>query len=118
MSKRPTIGIVFGTRPEAIKLAPVIFELKRRASEFEPVLISTAQHRQMLDQVMNIFGIAPDIDLNLMTHDQTLAGISCRVLQAMDALLAVRPLDCLMVQGDTTAAFAAALAEFYRKVPV
>ena len=118
MSKLPTIGIVFGTRPEAIKLAPVIFELQRRRDEFQTLLISTAQHRQMLDQVLNIFGIAPDVDLNLMTHNQSLAGITCRVIEAVDALLGERKLDLLMVQGDTTSAFAAALAAFYRKVPV
>jgi UDP-N-acetylglucosamine 2-epimerase (non-hydrolysing) len=118
MRHRPTIAIVFGTRPEAIKLAPVIFELRRHSEDFETLLISTAQHRQMLDQVLNIFGIAPDIDLNLMTHNQSLAGITCRVLQSVDELLATRAVDLLMVQGDTTSAFAAALAAFYRKVPV
>ncbi len=118
MRRRPTIAIVFGTRPEAIKLAPVIFELQRRRDDFETLLISTAQHRQMLDQVLNIFGIAPDIDLNLMTHNQSLAGITCRVLQSVDELLANRRVDLLMVQGDTTSAFAAALGAFYRKVPV
>src|SRR5437588_1581546 len=118
MRTPPTIGIVFGTRPEAIKLAPVIFELRRRPDEFQLALISTAQHRHMLDQVLDIFEITPDVDLDLMTPNQTLAGITCRVLQAMDELLQQRPLDCLMVQGDTTTAFAAALAAFYRKVPV
>jgi UDP-N-acetylglucosamine 2-epimerase (non-hydrolysing) len=118
MSKRPVIGIVFGTRPEAIKVAPVIFELHKRKDEFQTVLISTAQHRQMLDQVMNVFGIQPDMDLDLMTHNQSLAGITCRVLQAMDSALANTPLDYLVVQGDTTTAFAAALAAFYRKIPV
>ncbi|HZU23634.1 MAG TPA: UDP-N-acetylglucosamine 2-epimerase (non-hydrolyzing), partial [Terriglobales bacterium] len=112
------IGVVFGTRPEAIKLAPVIFELKNRSDEFEPVLISTAQHRQMLDQVMNVFGIEPDIDLNLMTHNQPLSGIAARVLEEVDRVLQSRPFDLLMVQGDTTTAFAAALAAFFRKVPV
>lgn len=118
MSKRPAIGVVFGTRPEAIKLAPVIFELKKHANNFEPVLISTAQHRQMLDQVMDVFGIEPDVDLDLMTHNQTLSGIAARVLQAVDEFLAKRPLDMLIVQGDTTTAFAAALAAFFRKIPV
>lgn len=117
MHKRPVIGVVFGTRPEAIKLAPVIFELKNHG-EFEPVLISTAQHRQMLDQVMNVFGIQPDIDLNLMTHNQPLSGIAARVLEAMDGVLQSRQFDLLIVQGDTTTAFAAALAAFFRKIPV
>jgi UDP-N-acetylglucosamine 2-epimerase (non-hydrolysing) len=118
MRNRPTIAIVFGTRPEAIKLAPVIFELQRRSEEFQTLLVSTAQHRQMLDQVLNIFGITPDVDLDLMTHNQSLAGITCRVIEAVDKLLAEHAVDCLLVQGDTTSAFAAALAAFYRKVPV
>src|SRR5205823_5914200 len=118
MRIRPTVGVVFGTRPEAIKLAPVIFELQRRADDFATVLISTAQHRHMLDQVMNIFGIRPDIDLDLMTHKQTLSDITCRVLQAMDSTLQSHPVDCLIVQGDTTTAFAAGLGAFYRKIPV
>jgi UDP-N-acetylglucosamine 2-epimerase (non-hydrolysing) len=116
--KRPlAVGVVFGTRPEAIKLAPVVFELQKRP-EFHPVLIATSQHRQMLDQVLQIFNIRPDIDLDLMQPNQTLAGITCRVLQASDSLLQSTPLNCLMVQGDTTTAFATALAAFYRRIPV
>ena len=118
MRTRPRIGIVFGTRPEAIKLAPVIYELQRRRNEFELLLISTAQHRQMLDQVLSIFEITPDVDLDLMTSNQTLSGLTCRVLEAMERLLQQHPIDCLMVQGDTTTAFAAALSAFYRKIPV
>lgn len=118
MNKRPVIGVVFGTRPEAIKMAPVIFELKNHSDEFEPVVISTAQHRQMLDQVMNVFGIQPDLDLDLMTHNQPLSGIAARVLEEMDRVLQSRQFDLLIVQGDTTTAFAAALAAFFRKVPV
>jgi UDP-N-acetylglucosamine 2-epimerase (non-hydrolysing) len=118
VNRRLRVGVVFGTRPEAIKLAPVISELKRRSEQFEPFLISTAQHRSMLDQVMNVFGISPDIDLDLMQPNQTLSSLTCRVLQAMDSVLSETPLDGLIVQGDTTTAFAAALAAFYRKVPV
>jgi len=110
--------VVFGTRPEAIKLAPLISELKKRSEQFEPFLISTAQHRSMLDQVMHVFGITPDIDLDLMQPNQTLNSLTCRVLQAMDSVLSETRLDGLVVQGDTTTAFAAALAAFYRKVPV
>ena len=112
------VGVVFGTRPEAIKLAPVIAELKRHSKEFKPYLISTAQHRSMLDQVMQVFGIKPAIDLDLMQANQTLNGLTCRVLQAMDSVLAVNPVDCLVVQGDTTTAMAAGLAAFHRKIPV
>lgn len=118
VNKKLQVGVVFGTRPEAIKLAPVIAELKQKSSEFKPYLISTAQHRSMLDQVMQVFGITPDVDLDLMQPDQTLNSLTSRVLQAMDSVLATNPLDCLLVQGDTTTAMAAALAAFHRKIPV
>lgn len=118
VNKRLRVGVVFGTRPEAIKLAPVISELNSRLEQFQPFLISTAQHRSMLDQVMNVFGIAPHVDLDLMQPNQTLNSLTCRVLQAMDPVLLENPLDALVVQGDTTTAFAAALAAFYRRVPV
>jgi UDP-N-acetylglucosamine 2-epimerase (non-hydrolysing) len=118
MSKRPVIGVVFGTRPEAIKMAPVIFELQKRSDEFQPVLIATSQHRQMLDQVLEVFRIRPEIDLDLMQPNQSLNTLTCRVLQATDSVLQSTPLDCLMIQGDTTTAFASALAAFYRRVPV
>jgi UDP-N-acetylglucosamine 2-epimerase (non-hydrolysing) len=116
MKKR--IGIVFGTRPDAIKMAPVVLELRKRSDEFIPVAISTGQHRQMLDQVLQVFDVRTDIELDLMRHNQTLNGLTRRILESMDTLLAENPMDCLLVQGDTTTAFAAALAAFYRKVPV
>src|ERR1700722_2513289 len=115
---RKRIGIVFGTRPDAIKMAPVVLELANRPDEFEAVVISTGQHRQMLDQVLQVFTVDVDIELDLMRHNQTLNGLTRRILETMDSLLAETPLDCLLVQGDTTTAFAAALAAFYRKVPV
>ncbi|MGZ4815727.1 MAG: non-hydrolyzing UDP-N-acetylglucosamine 2-epimerase [Terriglobales bacterium] len=115
---RKTIAVVFGTRPEAIKMAPVIKELQTHPDKFDTLVISTAQHRQMLDQVLSTFEIKPDIDLNLMTHNQSLSGITQRVLESLEAVLSERQIDCLMVQGDTTTAFAAALAAFYRKIPV
>jgi UDP-N-acetylglucosamine 2-epimerase (non-hydrolysing) len=115
---RKRIGIVFGTRPDAIKMAPVVLELANRPDEFEAVVISTGQHRQMLDQVLRVFNVDVDVELDLMRHNQTLNGLTRRILEAMDSLLAETPLDCLLVQGDTTTAFAAALAAFYRKVPV
>jgi UDP-N-acetylglucosamine 2-epimerase (non-hydrolysing) len=118
MSKLPTVGVVLGTRPEAIKLAPVIFELQKRSDQIRTLVISTSQHRQMLDQVLKVFNLSPDMDLDLMQPNQSLSGITCRVLQATDEVLQQVPMDCLMVQGDTTTAFAAALAAFYRKVPV
>lgn len=116
MKKR--IGIVFGTRPDAIKMAPVILELRKHPEEFETVAISTGQHRQMLDQVLQAFDVSADIELDLMRQNQSLSGLTRRILEAMDKLLSETPLDCLLVQGDTTTAFAAALAAFYRKVPV
>jgi len=116
MKKR--IGIVFGTRPDAIKMAPVIFELRKRSSEFETVAISTGQHRQMLDQVLQVFGVSADLELDVMRHNQTLSALTCRILNAMDAVLTENPLDALLVQGDTTTAFAASLAAFYKQVPV
>ena len=118
INKRLRVGVVFGTRPEAIKLAPVISTLNQRSHQFEPFLISTAQHRSMLDQVMQIFDIVPDIDLDLMQTNQTLSSLTRRVLGAIDSVLAEKLLDALIVQGDTTTAFAAALAAFYRQVPV
>ena len=116
MKKR--IGIVFGTRPDAIKMAPVVFELRKYPGEFIPVVISTGQHRQMLDQVLQVFDVRADIELDLMRHNQTLNELTCRILAAMDGVLAENPLDCLLVQGDTTTAFVAAVAAFYRRVPV
>jgi UDP-N-acetylglucosamine 2-epimerase (non-hydrolysing) len=118
INKRPVVAVVFGTRPEAIKLAPLIFELRKRADDFEPLIIATSQHRQMLDQVMNVFGIEADVDLDLMQPNQSLNGITRRVLEAMDQVLETSRPDCLVIQGDTTTAFAASLAAFYRKIPV
>ena len=116
MKKR--IGIVFGTRPDAIKMAPVVFELRKLSREFEPIVISTGQHRQMLDQVLDLFDVKPDIELDVMRHNQSLAGLTCRIIAAIDALLEENPLDCLLVQGDTTTALSSSVAAFYRKVPV
>lgn len=109
--------IVVGTRPEAIKMAPVICALRQR-SEIEVVVASTAQHRHLLDQVLTLFRIVPDIDLDLMRPSQTLADLTARALTAMERTIqSVRP-DLVMVQGDTTTVLAAALASFYCHVPV
>ena len=116
MKKR--VGVVFGTRPDAIKMAPVVLELRKFPNLFDPVVISTGQHRQMLNQVFQVFNLSADLELDLMRHNQTLNGLTRRILEAMDKLLAETQLDCLLVQGDTTTAFAAALAAFYRRVPV
>ena len=108
------IGIILGTRPEAIKLAPVILELPKHG--LEPVIISTGQHRELLDQALDIFKLKPDIDLKIMTKDQSLFQISTRALAGLEKALA--GLDMVLVQGDTTTAFIGALAAFYLKIPV
>lgn len=108
---------IFGTRPEAIKMAPVIRELEDRA-EIESYVCVTAQHREMLDQVLNAFEIKPDFDLNIMKRGQTLSDITCAVIQGMkDIFDELRP-DLVLVHGDTTTTFAGALAAFYAQIPV
>jgi len=111
---RPHVLCVFGTRPDAIKMAPVVLELKRRET-FDVSVAVTGQHREMLDQVLGVFGIAPDFDLNVMTHGQTLAQVTARVLDGLDPILAARPPDWVLAQGDTTTTFAAALSAFYHR---
>ncbi|HTW90713.1 MAG TPA: UDP-N-acetylglucosamine 2-epimerase (non-hydrolyzing) [bacterium] len=108
----------FGTRPEAIKLAPVIRELARRPQDFQPVVVVTAQHRHMLDQVLRVFDIQPDFDLDVMRPGQSLTDVTVGVLCGFERVLRrVRP-DMMIVQGDTTSALAASLAAFYQRVPV
>ena len=116
--QKKKIMLVFGTRPEAIKMAPLHHALKSLPSEFETQLCVTAQHRQMLDQVLNIFGITPDFDLNLMRPGQDLCDVTAGVLHGMrDVLQAHRP-DALLVHGDTSTALSSAMAAFYLGVPV
>jgi UDP-N-acetylglucosamine 2-epimerase (non-hydrolysing) len=109
--------VVVGTRPEAIKMAPVIHRLRAEAGA-QVVLCATAQHREMLDQVFSLFGIRPDIDLDLMRPDQTPNALAARVLSGLDEVLAREAPDWLLVQGDTTTAMAASLAAFHRHVRV
>jgi len=110
--------LVFGTRPEAIKMAPLVIELKRNEADFETVVCVTGQHREMLDQVLDIFSIKPDYDLNIMKQGQDLYDITARVLTGMrDVLNDCRP-DVVLVHGDTTTSTAAALAAFYQQIPV
>jgi UDP-N-acetylglucosamine 2-epimerase (non-hydrolysing) len=115
--QRDRVVVVVGTRPEAIKLAPVVRALRDQA-HLETVVVSTGQHRQMLDQVFSRFGFQPDVELSLMQPNQTLAGLTARALSTMDEALAKLSPRLLVVQGDTTTAFAAALGAFYRRVPV
>jgi UDP-N-acetylglucosamine 2-epimerase (non-hydrolysing) len=112
------IAVIVGTRPEAIKIAPVIQELRNRTSIFDVVVIATAQHREMLDQALSIFSIKPDYDLNLMHPGQSLSSLSSRVMEHMESALDSLHPDMIMVQGDTTTVFISALAAFYKKIPV
>ncbi len=108
---------VFGTRPEAIKMAPVIRALLDDGRA-DCVTCVTGQHRQMLDQVLELFGIEPDHDLDIMIQEQTLAQVTCKVLEKLDRIIVERQPDWIVVQGDTTSALAAALAAFYRRIRV
>src|SRR5262245_12834729 len=109
--------VIFGTRPEAIKLFPVIHAL-RRDPDFDVTVCVTAQHREMLDQVLKLADIAPDIDLDLMRPNQTLPALTAHILRRLDDTLeTVRP-DRVVVQGDTTTAMTAALSAYYRRIPV
>ncbi len=111
------IMTVFGTRPEAIKMAPLALELARRP-EFDALCCVTAQHREMLDSVLDIFGLKPDFDLNIMQPRQTLSSITSKCLNGMDAVLEEAQPDLMLVHGDTSTTFAGALAAFYHKIPV
>jgi UDP-N-acetylglucosamine 2-epimerase (non-hydrolysing) len=112
------ILLIFGTRPEAIKLCPVIRSLRERSSRFRVVVCVTAQHRQMLDQVLQAFDVRPDHDLDLMLPGQTLFQSTSRILAGLEGVLAAEQPDLAIVQGDTTTTFCGALAAFYRNVPV
>ncbi len=112
------IMLVFGTRPEAIKMAPLVKELQKHNNTFETIVCVTGQHREMLDQVLHIFDIKPDHDLNIMKQGQDLYDVTARVLTGMrDVLKEVQP-DVVLVHGDTTTSTAAALAAFYQQIPV
>jgi UDP-N-acetylglucosamine 2-epimerase (non-hydrolysing) len=115
--KRKKILVVLGTRPEAIKMAPLIHKL-RSEERLQTIVCLTAQHRQMLDQVLDIFGIQADIDLNLMKQGQRLTELTASVLHGLNGVLDTLHPDCVLVHGDTTTAMATAMAAFYRHVPV
>ncbi|MCM1520989.1 MAG: UDP-N-acetylglucosamine 2-epimerase (non-hydrolyzing) [Lachnoclostridium sp.] len=112
------IMLVFGTRPEAIKMAPLVKHLQSRPDQFETIVTVTGQHRQMLDQVLEIFDIKPDYDLNIMKPGQDLYDITARVLTGMRDVIDQAKPDVILVHGDTTTSTAAALAAFYRQIPV
>ncbi len=109
---------VFGTRPEAIKMAPVILELKKYPTNIESKVCVTAQHREMLDQVLDLFGIKPEYDLNIMQQKQSLTDTTCRILQSLEHVLDEFKPDILLVHGDTTTTFAASLAAYYKRIAV
>ncbi|MBQ3038699.1 MAG: UDP-N-acetylglucosamine 2-epimerase (non-hydrolyzing) [Clostridia bacterium] len=115
--KKIKVMTVFGTRPEAIKMAPLAIELKKNPM-IEDIVCVTAQHRQMLDQVLEIFKIKPDYDLDIMKERQTLVGITARVLEGLDTVLKEAKPDIVLVHGDTTTSFVGALAAFYNQIPV
>lgn len=110
--------LVFGTRPEAIKMCPLVKEFESRPLEFESVVCVTGQHREMLDQVLDVFGVSPDYDLSIMKPGQTLFDVTCDVLLKLKAVLENEKPDVVLVHGDTTTSFAAALACFYLRIPV
>ena len=113
----PRLLFIFGTRPEAIKMAPVVLEAQKRSNTFETIVCVTGQHREMLDQVNRYFQIVPDIDLQLMQPNQTLSSFTSRCLSEVDRIIAEKKPSFILSQGDTTTVLAASLAAFYHKVP-
>lgn len=109
--------LVFGTRPEAVKMAPLVHECRRRPDVLEPLVCVTGQHREMLRPIITWFGLPVDDHLQLMTSDQTLAALTARCVEGVDGILAARKPHCVVAQGDTTTVMAAAVAAFYRHVP-
>ncbi|WP_313272379.1 UDP-N-acetylglucosamine 2-epimerase (non-hydrolyzing) [Stenotrophomonas sp.] len=117
MTRRKKVMVVFGTRPEAIKMAPLVTALKQHP-ELETIVAVTAQHRQMLDQVLELFEITPDEDLNVMQPGQTLSGLTSRIVQGMEQVIAKHAPDIVLVHGDTTTTFATSLAAFYQRTAI
>lgn len=118
--RKRTVKVIFvlGTRPEAVKQAPLIRLAQSRGTSVEPIVVSTGQHRDMVRPILGLFGIVPDIDLELMRPGQSLSSLASRALERLDAVLAEHEPGCVVVQGDTTTAFCAALAAFHRQIPV
>ena len=116
--ERLKVMTIFGTRPEAIKMAPVVLELQKYPEQIQPIVTVTAQHREMLDQVLQLFRIQPDYDLDIMSPSQTLFDITSRALTGLNEVLAEARPDLILVHGDTTTTFVGALAAFYHQIPV
>ncbi len=112
------IAVIFGTRPDTIKMAPIIIELQNNADCFDVLTIATAQHRQMLDQVLDVFKIKPDYDLDIMAPKQTLASLTAKIITGIDEILEKEKPDMVLVQGDTSTTCIGSLAAFYRQIPV
>ena len=112
------IAVIFGTRPDTIKLAPIILELKKENKYFKVITIATAQHRQMLDQVLDIFKLVPDYDLNIMLPKQSLITITQNTIKKLDDVIVKELPDLVIVQGDTTTTFVGSLVAFYHQIPV
>ena len=116
--KKLKLMTVFGTRPEAIKMCPLVLEMRKYPEYIQPIVAVTAQHREMLDQVLDLFGIVPDYDLNIMTSGQTLYDVTTRALMGLKPVMEEAKPDMVLVHGDTTTTFAGALAAFYAQIPV
>src|SRR5690625_5245207 len=116
--QRKKVMTIFGTRPEAIKMAPLIHELYKHQKYFQPIVTVTAQHREMLDQVLEIFNIKPHHDLNIMHEGQTLTEITTKALQGLVPIMQEEKPDIVLVHGDTTTTFVASLAAFYEQIPI
>ncbi len=118
MNRPIKVMTIFGTRPEAIKMAPLVLELQKHPDHFESIVTVTAQHREMLDQVLNIFQVTPDYDLNIMKDRQTLVDVTTRGLEGLDKIMKEVKPDIVLVHGDTTTTFIASLAAFYNQIEV
>ncbi|MDW0114080.1 UDP-N-acetylglucosamine 2-epimerase (non-hydrolyzing) [Sporosarcina saromensis] len=118
MKQKWKVMTIFGTRPEAIKMAPLVLELQKHTEDIESIVTVTAQHRQMLDQVLHTFGITPDYDLNIMKDRQTLVDVATRGLEGLDAIMKEAQPDIVLVHGDTSTTFIGSLAAFYNRIAV
>ncbi|MGM7721429.1 non-hydrolyzing UDP-N-acetylglucosamine 2-epimerase [Metabacillus sp. Hm71] len=118
MDRKIKVMTIFGTRPEAIKMAPLVLELEKYPDEIDSIVTVTAQHRQMLDQVLELFDVTPDHDLNIMKDRQTLTGVTVKALEGLDDVMKTVNPDLVLVHGDTTTTFVASLAAFYNQIAV
>ncbi|MBM6619077.1 non-hydrolyzing UDP-N-acetylglucosamine 2-epimerase [Bacillus suaedaesalsae] len=118
MTNKIKVMTIFGTRPEAVKMAPLVLELKKHTKDIESFVTVTAQHREMLDQVLEIFNVEPDFDLNIMQNRQTLTDITVRALEGLDKIMKEVKPDLVLVHGDTTTTFVASLAAYYNQIAV